>query len=424
MSAKAESVPSDDPNAYCRLCFSGRNLVALLSYDEERRQYFLDEITNCTGIKFEAVESQPCSICWKCAVAVEDYQLFRKRCLANDVIIRSKYPSSTTTVKHGTDEWLISIPASELPSDLNDEESMDEPLVEPMTKRKTRSKTNRGKFSSKKMDELNKGESQSTKSTTCQLCKHDFVSRQSLYAHFKEQHSERGRPHKCHLCEATFKRKSHLTDHVSSHTGEVSYACEDCGTKYSKAKSLSRHRRACHMERPSNTKPANRQPLSTDGQYKCNYCPKTFKHRPSLNFHIKTHNEVLPFVCILCDTRFATKKGMLVHRGKYHPTPMDAFKPITPSSLEPKKSLQCSFCDRSFDQRNYLTQHLKFMHPNEFVDMNEKEESEEARQETQGDTEGQHEVNVEEADVAIKVEVEENDPICDDSYNENVSEML
>ncbi|XP_062550874.1 zinc finger and SCAN domain-containing protein 26-like [Armigeres subalbatus] len=399
MSVATKSVPSDNPNDYCRLCFSSRNLVALFQYDEELRQALLDEVLKLTGIKIEVSENQPCSICWRCAVAVEDFQTFRKKCLENDAIIQRN--DLTTSVRHGQDEWVISIPVSEVPPEVNEEDNEDKELVEPLEPKGKRraSKRNYGKFSSKKMDELNTGESQTANSTTCHLCKHEFVSRPSLYAHFKEQHSERGRPHKCNVCQATFKRKSHLVDHVASHSGEAKYDCHDCGTTYSKAKSLIRHRRSCHHEPLASTKKVNRQTASTEGQFQCMYCPKSFKHRSSMNFHIKTHNELLPFVCVLCEARFANKKGMLVHRGKYHPSPLDAFKEVSPSSLEPKKNVQCKICSRSFEKNNYLTQHMKFMHPNECGDLIE--------QENDDLPEGEENASDEVEAAAVKVEVED-----------------
>lgn len=414
MSVKA--VPSENPNDYCRLCFSDRNLVTLLHCDAEQRQNLLDEIFNCTGIKIEVDESQPCSICWRCAVAVEDYQLFRKRCLANDVIIRNSCSKATFIIEHCKDEPLEEMIESNHQSNMIEEKSVDKTLLEPME-----GCSNLINEKSSKKVVRKKRVLQSAESTTCHLCKHEFSSRQSLNAHHKEQHSERGRPHKCNMCEATFKRKSHLEDHVSSHTGEIRFTCKDCGMGYANAKSLTRHRRTFHQELPAKRKPANRQPISTDGDYKCSYCPKTFKHRPSLNFHIKTHSELLEFVCLLCDIRFATKQGMLVHRGKHHSSPADSQKSLSPFFLEPKKKLSCKLCNRFFDQRHYLTQHQKYMHPNEFAGANQK--NGEDLPVLHEETEGQDDVDDGATEIAIKFEAEDHGFLYDNSYNENESNM-
>lgn len=405
MNTTVKSVPSGNPNGYCRLCFSERNLVALFRYDDRPRQYLLKEISNFTGIQIEANENQPCSICWRCAVAVEDFQLFRDRCLTNDAIIRSKY--SETTVKHGEAEWLISIPVSELPPDLSVDENEDKSLLEPLVKSQMCSRNDNEESISEKIEELDTEESQISKSISCHLCQHEFGSRQSLYVHFKEQHSEHGRPFKCDFCQATFKRKSHLDDHVSSHTGETRYTCKYCEAKFTRAKQLMRHRRSCHKEYPLKTEPPNIQSSLSEGQFKCKYCPKSFKHRPSLNFHVKTHYELLPFVCETCNARFAGDKGLLIHRGKHHPDTVNAFRTASPASWEPTKTLKCSFCPRYFEQQRYLSQHMKFMHPNE---IDESKNPEDENTMTEADHIGKHADVHEDTDaVTIKFEVEDND---------------
>ncbi|XP_019554389.3 zinc finger protein ZFP2-like [Aedes albopictus] len=403
MDTEGKSIPSDDPNGYCRLCFSDRNLVSLFGYDAQHRQQWLDEISNCTGVKIEANENRPSSICWRCAVAVEDFQLFRKRCLANDAIIQSKY--SNTVVKHGNVEWLISIPVSEHTADLISDEN--DSLLEPMIKPQSSSESNHEELTSEKINGLNADDSQIARSVSCHLCRNEFGTRQSLYVHFKEQHSEHGRPFKCDLCQATFKRKSHLDDHVSSHTGEVRYACKFCGEKFLRAKPLMRHRKNCHKEFPLKIKPSKSQPAQSEGQFKCNYCPKSFKHRPSLNFHVKSHYDLLPFVCEQCDARFVSNNGLLIHRGKHHPDTVNAFRTVSPASLEPIKRVKCTLCTRNFGEQRYLLQHMRFMHPKESEGQNNQEA--ESGMAVEDPIEKQTDVNTEPEAVTIKFEVEDND---------------
>lgn len=407
MTAHEQTVPSDDPDNFCRLCFSDRNLVALFPSDAQPRQFLLDQISHCTGIQIEKVENYPRSICWRCAVALEDFQLFRERCLVHDEIIRKKYSTrstSTVNLSKGNTEWVISIPASEITShDDEDVEKDDKSLIEPMASVDSDSRVKVRRFSSRKLNELNMGDSPSSKSTTCNLCKHDFVSRQSLYSHFKEQHSDRGRPHKCDLCQTSFKRRSHLEDHVLSHTGEVRYNCKDCGAKYAKSKSLIRHRKLAHSALPLTAKIVNKTGL-TGGEFQCKYCPKSFKHRPSLNFHVKCHYDVLPHVCEICDARFANEKGLQVHKGKYHSA--DVFKAVPPSFKVPQKLIQCTLCPRYFEQRRYLTQHMKFIHPNCSDEIVEAEQIDEQESCKQGAVDR---VDTDMGPVTIKFEVEEND---------------
>lgn len=363
--------PSNNPSTYCRLCFmiGDRNLVALFPVDSEPRHFLIEQILEFTGIQIKPRDDAYGHICWRCAVTLEDFQLFRQRSLEHDAVIRTTILSeiedandtnllvpmvnNDDVVADNHSELLGVCQKDELSQNIASVTENDQPQNVILA---ASSGENDGYFKSDS-SEPSKAEP-AAKNFTCHICKTEFGSQQAMFAHFKEQHSDRGRPHKCTLCPAAFKRKGHLEDHVSSHLGEMRYVCKDCGAKYAKSKSLLRHRKLYHQ---SSLKKTVRHPMSSpeNSRFICLYCPKAFKHRPSLNFHVKSHYEMLPYVCDICDARFAYEQGMLVHKGKYHPqNPADKF--FGEKGL--KNMAKCDYCPRYFSKNCYLLAHVREMH--------------------------------------------------------------
>ena len=91
------------------------------------------------------------------------------------------------------------------------------------------------------------------------------------------------KPHKCpfHGCSRAFSKKSHLTCHLTLHTGEKRYLCpwKNCGRTFRRGDERKRHYRRHTGEKP----------------YECVYCGRRFSRSDHKKSHIqKIHNKFGP----------------------------------------------------------------------------------------------------------------------------------
>ena len=61
--------------------------------------------------------------------------------------------------------------------------------------------------------------------------------------------------YECDQCGGRFRRKSHLEDHVRTHSGEKLFKCNDCGKGFATSRTLRSHQNTCQIT-PSTTKSA------------------------------------------------------------------------------------------------------------------------------------------------------------------------
>lgn len=82
--------------------------------------------------------------------------------------------------------------------------------------------------------------------------------------------------------------------------------------------------------------------------YECFDCKKSFNHLMDLCRHMREHLFEKPFKCSICKLNFATERWMLKHKKNHTNLIHD-----------------CEYCNRSFDNKNDLKNHVRTSHETE-----------------------------------------------------------
>ncbi|WAR25515.1 ZN546-like protein [Mya arenaria] len=146
-------------------------------------------------------------------------------------------------------------------------------------------------------------------------------------------HLRQHRPHKCDLCSEAFMEKDTLKTHMRTHTMQMPYICEKCGSAYSLKNdgALQKHMKACHIGEPVSV-------------FQCDQCQKTFQHQKNLAQHMKLHQgNPKQFKCPECPATYSYKchltRHLMIHTGD--------------------KPYKCKICSKAFNRNAHLVRHRK-----------------------------------------------------------------
>uniref|UniRef100_A0A8C6TTU3 C2H2-type domain-containing protein n=1 Tax=Neogobius melanostomus TaxID=47308 RepID=A0A8C6TTU3_9GOBI len=169
---------------------------------------------------------------------------------------------------------------------------------------------------------------------------------------------------RCKFCNETFYEPSLLTEHMATHTDDITGACLICGKGLGRTSAEIRQHMMVHSgEKPFSCKVCGRRFIRTlalkthmktheqsaeEGAlskplHVCSVCGQGFKTMTVLKYHMFIHSGVRPFSCSVCGRRFRqqgdVRRHMMLH---------DGVKPFV-----------CRVCDRGFARRNALRLHLR-----------------------------------------------------------------
>lgn len=117
----------------------------------------------------------------------------------------------------------------------------------------------------------------------CYLCKQQYKSKLPIQTHMQAMHCNLDQQFRCPLCSEIFNSRVEYQRHRGRHKYDRGRfnkrICEKCGKKV-----LVSHFR-------------NHQKTHTEGQLKCSYCEKRFRHRSSVKLHERTHTQERPYEC-------------------------------------------------------------------------------------------------------------------------------
>ncbi|GAB0099819.1 Zinc finger C2H2 superfamily [Sergentomyia squamirostris] len=143
------------------------------------------------------------------------------------------------------------------------------------------------------------------------------------------------RPFECPKCSKAFKKKSHLENHIVSHSDELKFKCPVCGKAFKSKARLCEHKLANHR----------------DTVFKCSFCTRIFAMSKTLKKHMSEHIDGKPHVCYLCphddQKAYKSKFGLWYHIKNYHGDSKD------------KEPFECHVCKKLFTRAEVLESHLR-----------------------------------------------------------------
>uniref|UniRef100_A0A0X3PNW5 Zinc finger protein 99 n=2 Tax=Schistocephalus solidus TaxID=70667 RepID=A0A0X3PNW5_SCHSO len=214
---------------------------------------------------------------------------------------------------------------------------------------------------------------------TCEHCGQFYTSPTNLGRHLRLVH---GAPAKvlttalfkrtCTLCKRHFSSYSHLRNHIECfHKGDVAFRCHDCDVVFTSAPSLQKHKLQFHEGS-----------VSTDGlptgqdTFDCELCPSKFACRSHLEDHMRfTHNcritktdigetrkEFVCFPCDICKKLYIGKSALQRHLARVHGTDTSPTLPPPEGVLASMPCHECLQCGRAFQRVRSLHWHMYMKH--------------------------------------------------------------
>jgi KRAB domain-containing zinc finger protein len=186
----------------------------------------------------------------------------------------------------------------------------------------------------------------------CDICGDSLGSKAILERHF---FMHAAKTYKCRLCPKKFSSEVYLTNHLERHSNERPYKCDKCPKAYKTNDVLRQHLKT-HQEK----------------KHECPKCPKKFTLLHHLNDHILTHDKSRSVQCPECGLSLSSKLTLSRHIRYKHSTERNYPCKICSRSFkihadltkhlerhENSQKFECETCHREFTNKTYFQRHLK-----------------------------------------------------------------
>lgn len=137
-------------------------------------------------------------------------------------------------------------------------------------------------------------------------------------------------------------KRSNITseDLMDANGSLLMFKCKVCGKAFKHRRSLNRHVKLHSGEK----------------NFKCPYCTTAFARSDHLKAHIRTHNNSKPYRCPICQCGYSTQAALKVHMAHHHS----------------KSKFKCVLCDNlEFHSQLALEGHIYTKHSKENNDIND-----------------------------------------------------
>ncbi|KAK2145274.1 hypothetical protein LSH36_690g00008 [Paralvinella palmiformis] len=181
-----------------------------------------------------------------------------------------------------------------------------------------------------------------TQDTVLDEINHEITSRQT---------SGR-RPYRCDTCDKSFKKSSHLKQHIRSHTGEKPFKCFTCSRSFVSSGVLK-----AHMKTHTGVK-----------NYRCHVCGGVFTTNGSLTRHMMVHTAQKPYKCPYCNDEFRTSNSLKRHIKIHREGELTTGAVESADQDLASKRNRSSFIQLSEEQAEWLTK----VQPDENMSISEK----------------------------------------------------
>ncbi|XP_018610651.2 histone H4 transcription factor [Scleropages formosus] len=172
------------------------------------------------------------------------------------------------------------------------------------------------------------------KVVACPICGGMFANNTKFFDHIRRQTAIEGQRFQCSHCSKRFATERLLRDHMRNHVNH--YKCPLCDMTCPSPSSLRNHIKFRH----SNEKP-----------YRCEYCEYSCKNLIDLRKHLDTHSSEPAYRCDFSDCDYSTRS---LHSIKSH------YKKVHEGDFMPR--YKCHVCEQCFTRGNNLTSHLRKKH--------------------------------------------------------------
>jgi len=220
----------------------------------------------------------------------------------------------------------------------------------------------------------------------CEICAKEFPKVGTLNRHIREVHNKdknRSSQHcTCTTCGKNFSRSDRLTTHMRIHAGDMPYKCQYCDKCWMFKSELTKHLLKVHkIKEPKVMDPIRENKVIKvkvrPQVYICDICNRTFKINPALTRHkLEVHTGETPFECEICHAKYKFFNSLNQHMKRAH-TGEKLYKCEVKScsqifhnqsTLNAHKETHwtfCEHCNKSFFNRENLTEHKNRVHKGE-----------------------------------------------------------